>query len=85
MLDSYFIFSDNFTTVWFLIDFFLNFNTGYFYKGVLIMNRKQIAINYLKKWFIFDLLASFPYEWIMLSEIGTLDTDSVILIYFLTI
>jgi len=29
------------------------------------MERKKIVLHYLKSWFIFDLLASFPYEWVL--------------------
>ncbi len=28
----------------------LNFNSGFFRKGVLVMNRKEIILNYLKTW-----------------------------------
>ena len=55
------------TNVWFLIDILITFNTGFCEKGMIIMNRKQIAINYLKKWFVFDLLSTIPYNWILLN------------------
>ena len=42
-----------------------NFNTGFYEKGALVMQRKHIVINYLKTWFMIDLLASFPYSWIV--------------------
>lgn len=29
------------------------------------MQRKEIVLNYLQTWFLFDLLASFPYSWII--------------------
>ena len=29
------------------------------------MQRKHIVINYLKTWFMVDLLASFPYSWVV--------------------
>ncbi|CAG9325786.1 unnamed protein product [Blepharisma stoltei] len=48
-----------------LTDIIFNFNTGYFKKGTLIMNRKLIAFHYLKSWFMLDLLSSFPYTWII--------------------
>ena len=58
---------DSMTNVWFLIDILITFNTGFCEKGIIIMNRKQIAINYLKKWFVFDLLSTIPYNWILLN------------------
>lgn len=42
----------------------INFNAGFYEKGVLVMQRKSIVINYLKTWFILDFLASFPYSWV---------------------
>ena len=47
---------------YFLADICLNFNTGYYSRRLLILDRKQIAVHYLKKWFWIDLLASFPYS-----------------------
>lgn len=54
--------------VFFMLDVITNFNTGYYKKGVLVMNRKDIIFNYLKSWFILDLLASFPYSWVINYE-----------------
>jgi len=56
---------DYFCDVFFIIDFTLNFNTGFYKEGVLIMNRKEICINYLKTWMAFDCLSSFPYSFIL--------------------
>ena len=47
----------------FLIDILFSFNTGFYKKGYLVMKRKEIVINYLKTWFLIDLVASFPYAW----------------------
>ena len=55
-------------TVFFLIDILFNFNTGIVLNGVLVMNRKKIAITYLKTWFIFDIIASFPYDLFILGR-----------------
>jgi len=43
----------------------LSFNTAFYQKGVLVLDRKQIAFNYLKTWFLLDLFASFPYSWVV--------------------
>jgi hypothetical protein len=50
--------------LFFMTDILINFNCGYYKKGVLIMERKLIMINYLKTWFILDLMASLPYSWV---------------------
>lgn len=44
----------------FLVDILVGFNTGYYDKGVLIMNRRHIALRYLESTFVFDLISSFP-------------------------
>jgi hypothetical protein len=36
------------------------FNTGILEKGNVIMDRKKIAVNYLKKNFFMDQIALFP-------------------------
>ena len=49
----------------FILDMFLNFNTGVVIKGKVVMNRFAIAGDYLKSWFFIDLLSSTPYTWIL--------------------
>ena len=47
----------------FMSDLILNFLTAYFNnEGTLITNRRLISINYLKSWFVIDIVASFPYS-----------------------
>jgi len=48
----------------FMVDILFSFNTGFYKKGYLIMKRRDIIINYVKTWFLMDLLASFPYSWV---------------------
>ena len=66
-------FTTNFTYGWlgifeisqdfyFIFDIFISFNTGYIEQGVLILNRNKIMWNYLKSWFILDLVSTFPYS-----------------------
>ena len=50
-------------TISFMLDILLNFNTGFYSRGSLIMNRKEIAKNYLKAWFWIDLFSTLPYTW----------------------
>ncbi|KAG2501915.1 hypothetical protein HYH03_000413 [Edaphochlamys debaryana] len=66
---------------WFegLIDFFfytdlvLNFFTAYEHPvtGELITNHRKIAARYLKTWFIIDLLATFPSDYVVRFVEGT--------------
>lgn len=46
--------------IWFLLEIALNFNTGYYEKGILVMNRKSICLKYVKTWFFLDLFSSIP-------------------------
>jgi hypothetical protein len=50
--------------IFFMFDLVLNFATGYYKKGNVIMKRGPIIRHYLRTWFIFDLLATFPFNWI---------------------
>ena len=49
-------------TCCFILDILLNFNTGYYSKGQVVVDRKKIATKYMKRWFWLDIIASFPYE-----------------------
>jgi hypothetical protein len=42
----------------------ITFNTGFYRKGIVVMIRREIIVNYLRSWFFLDLLASFPYNWV---------------------
>jgi len=60
--------AENFFTLLFIIDIFLNFNTTIYIKGLRVHSRKRIALNYLfgpGKWFWIDLAASFPFDWVI--------------------
>jgi len=39
-------------TIFFLCDIFLNFNTGFYERGNLVLKRKVIAQHYIKSWFV---------------------------------
>ena len=49
----------------FFIDILLCFNTGFYEKGSLVLKRRLIFKSYLKFWFWADLIASFPYTWLI--------------------
>ena len=53
-----------FSDIFFIVDLVLNFNTGYYKEGILMMNRKNIVMNYVNGWFLFDMISSFPYSFI---------------------
>ena len=54
----------------FIADIVANFNTGYLQslEQVLVVDRKRIAVNYLKGWFFSDLISSVPLDLILLSS-----------------
>ena len=51
-----------------MTDICITFNTGFYKKGYLVMKRREIVKNYIKTWFIIDLLASFPYTEVLNSN-----------------
>ena len=49
--------------IWFIVDIFLNFKTGFVEFGMVCMNPKRIVKKYgLSIWFPIDVLASLPLE-----------------------
>ena len=52
-----------FMDITFMFDIILTFNFGYYRQGISVLERKEIAVNYLKSWFILDLIATFPYNY----------------------
>lgn len=60
-------FSDtmNFVTLLFWnADIFISFITGYYYRGILVMKPKRIALHYLRTWFFMDL-AVVTVDWVL--------------------
>ncbi len=60
-IDTFFIFDlcKSQINLMFLV---LNFVTGYYKKGHVIMKRGVIIKHYLRTWFLIDFFASFPYS-----------------------
>ena len=53
------------TDIWFILDMMLNFRTGIFtysIRKVLEMDPTEIRKNYVKSWFLIDLVATFPFD-----------------------
>lgn len=63
-------------SVLFMVDLCLSFNTGYFDNGIWELDRKKIAVKYLKGWFWIDAPSSVPVELIELFMDGG-DTGSI--------
>jgi hypothetical protein len=51
-----------FCDLFFIIEVFINFNTGYFSDGTLVKYRKAIAARYIKTTFFFNIIACFPIQ-----------------------
>ena len=67
----------------FVIDIVLNFFTAYYDKfGRLVANRQSIKHNYLRSWFVIDVLASFPFELAALAVGDNLNNNSDIFSLF---
>jgi hypothetical protein len=70
--DYVFFFKSSAAVVWlvekttdlvFILDILLNFRTGYYDdEGHLVTDAKRIAVNYLRTWFLVDVLSVMPYE-----------------------
>ncbi|XP_074648334.1 voltage-gated delayed rectifier potassium channel KCNH8-like [Tubulanus polymorphus] len=57
--------------VLFIIDIVFNFRTTYVSKsGQVVYDAKMIAINYIKGWFLLDLLAAVPFDLLYAFQIG---------------
>ena len=66
-------------TIIFCTDIAFHFNTARYdqNKGILVIDRRKIAIHYLKFWFTIDLLSSFPFDLIIKSAFSS-DSSSVV-------
>lgn len=54
----------------FILDIFINFRTTFIKPSSAQVERKpkELAVNYLKTWFLIDLLAAIPFDWFMLRH-----------------
>lgn len=54
----------------FILDIFINFRTTYIQTSSDKLERepRMIAVHYLKSWFLIDLLAAIPFDWIMYEQ-----------------
>ncbi|XP_055707350.1 potassium voltage-gated channel subfamily H member 8 isoform X2 [Phlebotomus papatasi] len=62
--------SDVIVEALFIVDIILNFRTTYVSrKGEVVSDSKAIALNYLKGWFVVDLLAALPFDHLYASDL----------------
>lgn len=54
----------------FLVDVIVCFETGIFVGEKIIMDMNAIWSTYLKRWFILDLIAAFPFDMVVLLSFG---------------
>jgi hypothetical protein len=52
------------STLVFCLDILVNFNSAFYRRGVLIANRRAIALKYAQLWLWIDLVSTFPYNWV---------------------
>ncbi|CAC5414646.1 KCNH8 [Mytilus coruscus] len=65
------IYSDVVVEILFIIDIALNFCTSFLSRsGHIVYDLKQIAINYIKGWFLLDLLAALPFDFLFLFNVN---------------
>lgn len=64
----------------------LNFRTTYVSnKGEVVSNSKSIAVNYLRGWFIVDLLAALPFDHLYASNIYSGEVSKMIFLLLLNL
>ncbi|XP_073812259.1 eag-like K[+] channel isoform X2 [Musca autumnalis] len=62
--------SDVIVEALFIVDILLNFRTTFVSsKGEVVLDSKLIAINYLRGWFVVDLLAALPFDHLYASDL----------------
>jgi len=54
---------DILVTLTFAADILIHFNTGFMVRQEMVTDRRQIALRYLKSWFLLDLVATLPFTW----------------------
>ncbi|KAK3240332.1 hypothetical protein CYMTET_49822 [Cymbomonas tetramitiformis] len=52
----------------FVLDIVMNFFTGYYDRGMIIMDQTQVGQQYIKSWLLADVLSSVPYDIIFMTD-----------------
>eukprot|EP01043_Picozoa_sp_COSAG02_P026259 COSAG02_NODE_1507_length_12231_cov_56.431751_4_plen_780_part_00 len=69
--DDVWFYVDLLVDLYFISDCFLSFRTAYWTaNGVLEVNKRAIAENYIRGWFLLDFISSLPINYILLFSVG---------------
>lgn len=69
-LQPIYIFLDFVVTKFIFLDIVLHFRTTFVSKkGEVVSDSKAIACNYIKSWFVVDLLAALPFDLLYASDV----------------
>eukprot|EP00941_MAST-03F_sp_MAST-3F-sp1_P000640 g640.t1 len=78
------VIQSNFVDVWFILDLVLNFCTTIRHKDstmkqeITVYSHKQIALSYLKGWFVVDFISSIPFNHFIPSDsMGSINSSSI--------
>ncbi len=58
-------------TVLYILDVLISCNTAFFSKGKLVTSRIRILCRYMRTWLLWDMLSTFPYDWVLQSPFET--------------
>ena len=70
-----------FLDLWFISEIIINFYTGYYERGVLVMTRKKIVANYVRGWLTLDIISSMPLSFLDIALFEALANGSSISVY----
>ena len=60
---------DRLVDVFFILDIFFNFFTGFTISGKMIMDPRRIASQYIRTWFALDVIASVPFDLLVTTDV----------------
>ena len=64
----------------FISDILLNFRTSFVNKkGEVVTDPKSIAVNYMRGWFLLDLVAALPFDLVYATEVHSARNIKVII------
>ena len=64
----------------FISDILLNFRTSFVNKkGEVVSDPKSIAVNYMRGWFLLDLVAALPFDLVYATEVHSARNIKVII------
>ncbi|KAF6035311.1 hypothetical protein EB796_006381 [Bugula neritina] len=70
------VFVDLLVDLMFIADIIINFRTTFVKGGEVVSNSKQIAVHYMKGWFVIDAVAAIPFDLLFFGS-GTSDTLTI--------